>query len=75
MRQMIVPEAAAFAAMVEASQANLPGIAADLRFRGILAAGRNPPLLQMGNLIGVGLLISHRFRANPSPSSCPCTAR
>ena len=30
----------------------------DLRFhRGILAAGRNPLLLQMGNLIGVGLLI------------------
>ena len=34
----------------------------DLRFhRGILAAGRNPLLLQMGNLISVGLLISHRF--------------
>ena len=48
--------------MVEASQANTPGIEADLRFhRGILAAGRNPLLLQMGNLIGVGLLISHRF--------------
>jgi GntR family transcriptional regulator, galactonate operon transcriptional repressor len=52
----------AFQAMVEASQANTPGIEADLRFhRGILAAGRNPLLLQMGNLIGVGLLISHRF--------------
>ena len=53
---------AAFAAMVEASQATVPGIDADLRFhRGILAAGGNPLLLQMGNLIGVGLHISHRF--------------
>jgi DNA-binding FadR family transcriptional regulator len=52
----------AYAAMVEASQATVPGIEADLRFhRGILAAGGNPLLLQMGNLIGVGLLISHRF--------------
>ena len=52
----------AFHAMAEASQANVPGIEADLRFhRGILAAGRNALLLQMGNLIGVGLLISHRF--------------
>lgn len=53
---------AAFQAMTEASRADVPGIEADLRFhRGILAAGRNPLLLQMGNLIGVGLLISHRF--------------
>ena len=52
----------AFKAMVEASQADTPGVEADLRFhRGILAAGRNPLLLQMGNLISVGLLISHRF--------------
>lgn len=52
----------AYAAMVEASQASIPGIEADLRFhRAILAAGGNPLLLQMGNLIGVGLLISHRF--------------
>jgi GntR family transcriptional regulator, galactonate operon transcriptional repressor len=52
----------AFRAMVEASQADAPGVEADLRFhRGILAAGRNPLLLQMGNLISVGLLISHRF--------------
>ena len=48
--------------MTEASQANVSGIEADLRFhRGILAACHNPLLLQMGNLIGVGLLISHRF--------------
>jgi GntR family galactonate operon transcriptional repressor len=53
---------AAFQAMQEASDANLPGIEADLRFhRGILAAGRNALLLQMGNLISVGLSISHRF--------------
>lgn len=52
----------AFEGMAQASQNNTPGIEADLRFHhGILAAGRNPLLLQMGNLIGVGLLISHRF--------------
>jgi DNA-binding FadR family transcriptional regulator len=48
--------------MSEASQANSSGVEADLRFhRGILAASRNPLLLQMGHLIGAGLLISHRF--------------
>jgi DNA-binding FadR family transcriptional regulator len=37
-------------------------IEADLRFhRGILAASHNDLLLQMGNLIGVGLLISYRI--------------
>jgi GntR family galactonate operon transcriptional repressor len=47
---------------MEESQGNVTGIEADLRFhRGILAAGRNPLLLQMGNLISVGLYISHRF--------------
>ncbi len=52
----------AFHAMVEASEANVPGIEADLRFhRAILAAGSNALLLQMGNLISVGLSISHRF--------------
>lgn len=53
---------AAFLAMAEASEATAPGVEADLRFhRGILAAAGNPLLLQMGNLIGVGLYISHRF--------------
>lgn len=53
---------AAFRAMTDAREANAPGIDADLRFhRGILAASRNQLLLQMGNLIGVGLSISHRF--------------
>jgi DNA-binding FadR family transcriptional regulator len=52
----------AFQGMVEASQANASGVEADLRFhRGILAAAGNPLLLQMGNLISVGLNISHRF--------------
>jgi DNA-binding FadR family transcriptional regulator len=52
----------AFQTMTDAGSAGLPGIEEDLRFhRGILAAGRNPLLLQMGNLIGVGLLISYRF--------------
>jgi GntR family galactonate operon transcriptional repressor len=53
---------AAFEAMTKASQADESGIEADLRFhRGILAACHNPLLLQMGNLISAGLLISHRF--------------
>jgi GntR family transcriptional regulator, galactonate operon transcriptional repressor len=53
---------AAFQAMTDASQANAPGIEADVRFhRSILAAAHNPLLLQTGNLIAVGLLISHRF--------------
>jgi len=53
---------AAYQAMTDASRANAPGIEADVRFhRSILAAAHNPLLLQMGNLIAVGLLISHRF--------------
>jgi len=52
----------AFKAMSEANQANNSGVEADLRFhRGILAASHNQLLLQMGHLIGAGLLISHRF--------------
>jgi GntR family transcriptional regulator, galactonate operon transcriptional repressor len=52
----------AFSAMTAASRADTPGIEADLRFhRAILAACRNPLLLQMGALINVGLMISHRF--------------
>ena len=60
--QDIVELEQAFEAMVAASQATDPGIEADLRFhRGILTAGRNALLLQMGSLIGVGLMASHRF--------------
>ena len=62
-RQSDIEEiAAAYAAMVEANVANVSGVEADLRFhRGILAACANALLLQMGNPIGVGLTISHRF--------------
>jgi DNA-binding FadR family transcriptional regulator len=52
----------AYDGMVAASQDGASGIEQDLRFhRGILAAGQNPLLLQMGNLIGVGLYISHKI--------------
>lgn len=52
----------AFAAMSEASRQGMPGVDADLRFhRAILAAGKNALLLQMGNLITVGLSLSHRM--------------
>jgi DNA-binding FadR family transcriptional regulator len=52
----------AFAGMMAASAASAGGVEADLRFhRGILAAAGNPLLLQMGNLISVGLHVSHRF--------------
>jgi DNA-binding FadR family transcriptional regulator len=53
---------AAFGEMMAASAASEGGVEADLRFhRGILAAAGNPLLLQMGNLISVGLYVSHRF--------------
>jgi DNA-binding FadR family transcriptional regulator len=52
----------AFAEMTDASQKNISGVEADLRFhRSILAAARNALLLQMGNLIAVGLYISHQI--------------
>ncbi len=52
----------AFAAMSEASRNGVSGVDADLRFhRAILAAGKNALLLQMGNLIAVGLYISHQI--------------
>ena len=41
-------------------------IEADLAFhRAILAAAHNPLLLQMGNLIGIGLLTSYRISSEP----------
>jgi GntR family transcriptional regulator, galactonate operon transcriptional repressor len=50
----------AFASMTAASLTDRSGIDADLRFhRSILAASHNPLLLQMGNLIAVGLYIAH----------------
>ena len=52
----------AFEAMSEAGRNNVSGVEADLRFhRSILAAGHNDLLLQMGNLIAVGLHIAHRI--------------
>ena len=55
----------AFEAMSEAGRHNVSGIEADLRFhRSILAAGHNALLLQMGNLIAVGLHIAHRISSD-----------
>jgi GntR family transcriptional regulator, galactonate operon transcriptional repressor len=52
----------AFAEMTEASNRGVSGIDADLRFhRAILAASQNALLLQMGNIIAVGLYISHQI--------------
>lgn len=54
----------AFARMSRASRIDRSGIAADLSFhRAILAASHNALLLQMGNLIAVGLDIAHRISA------------
>jgi DNA-binding FadR family transcriptional regulator len=56
----------AFAAMEAAEVGGDQAIEADLRFhRAILAAAHNDLLLQMGNLIGVGLLTSHRISRDP----------
>ncbi|MFZ5673583.1 MAG: FadR/GntR family transcriptional regulator [Pseudomonadota bacterium] len=54
--------ASAFAAMSEAARRETSGVTADLAFhRAILAAAHNALLLQMGNLIAVGLDIAHRL--------------
>jgi GntR family transcriptional regulator, galactonate operon transcriptional repressor len=54
--------AAAYAAMERSDPSTNAAIEADLQFhRGILAASHNDLLLQMGNLIGVGLLVSYRI--------------
>jgi GntR family transcriptional regulator, galactonate operon transcriptional repressor len=53
---------AAFAAMEAADQPGNEAIDADLGFhRAVLAAAHNDLLLQMGNLIGVGLMVSYRL--------------
>jgi GntR family galactonate operon transcriptional repressor len=54
-------------AVMEASDPSTPAaIEADLRFhRGILIASHNDLLPQMGNLIGVGLLVSYRISTEP----------
>jgi GntR family galactonate operon transcriptional repressor len=52
----------AFGEMTEAGRQGISGVEADLRFhQAILAASQNALLLQMGNLIAVGLYISHRI--------------
>jgi GntR family galactonate operon transcriptional repressor len=53
---------AAYAAMEATDQPGNPAIQADLRFhRAVLAGAHNDLLLQMGNLIGVGLTVSYRL--------------
>ncbi len=53
---------AALAAMEAADQPGSEAIDADLRFhRAVLAAAHNDLILQMGNLIGVGLTVSYRL--------------
>ena len=52
----------AFDEMTDASRQGTSGVEADLRFhQAILAASQNALLLQMGNLIAVGLYISHQI--------------
>ena len=54
--------AEAFTAMTEASPHDASAAEADLLFhRSILAAGHNALLLQLGNLIAVGLYIAHKI--------------
>jgi DNA-binding FadR family transcriptional regulator len=58
--------AAAYAVMEKADPSTEAAIEADLRFhRGLLIASHNDLLLQMGNLIGVGLLVSYRISTQP----------
>jgi DNA-binding FadR family transcriptional regulator len=55
----------AFDAMQTADQPGNAAIEADLRFhRAILAGAHNDLLLQMGNLIGVGLTVSYRLSSD-----------
>jgi DNA-binding FadR family transcriptional regulator len=56
----------AFEAMETSSTTTDAAITADLFFhQSILAAGHNALLLQMGSLIGVGLLVSYRISKEP----------
>jgi GntR family galactonate operon transcriptional repressor len=65
-RAEIAAIGAAYAAMEGAEQTTNAAVMADLRFhRAILSAGRNALLLQMGNLIAVGLLVSYRITKDP----------
>lgn len=56
----------AYAAMESAENTSEEAIMSDLSFhRQILSAGHNDLLLQMGNLIGVGLLVSYGISTEP----------
>jgi GntR family galactonate operon transcriptional repressor len=60
--------AEAYAAMTAPQDQMDVAVAADLDFhRRILDASHNVLLLQMGNLIGVGLLVSYRLTQDPFP--------
>jgi DNA-binding FadR family transcriptional regulator len=64
--QEIAAIGAAYSAMEDAKRSTESAVMADLNFhRAILSAGRNALLLQMGNLIAVGLLVSHRISRDP----------
>lgn len=64
--------AAAFGEMREAARQGSSGVEADLRFhRGILAAAQNALLLQVGNLIAVGLYISHQISSESFSAILP----
>lgn len=57
--------ASAFSAMLEVEEPGNVAINADLRFhRAILVGAHNELLLQMGNLIGVGLQVSYRLSSD-----------
>jgi GntR family galactonate operon transcriptional repressor len=61
-QEEIIAVAKAYDQMSKGAQVDGSGIAADLLFhRSILAASHNALLLQMGNLIAVGLDIAHRI--------------
>jgi DNA-binding FadR family transcriptional regulator len=63
-RTEVAEIADALAAMEAADASGVDAIEADLAFHhAILAAAHNDLLLQMGNLIGVGLSVSHRMSA------------
>ena len=62
--------------MEAADQPGADAIDADLRFHhAILAGAHNDLLLQMGNLIGVGLLVSYRLSSDSYTVFLPFHAR
>jgi len=64
-RSEIADILSAYAAMEAAHEPGSSAISADLRFhRAVLAAAHNDLLLQMGNLIGVGLMVSYRLSSD-----------